>query len=269
MKKTIAFLIESELEKAEVVLAAKSMTDTIQKMAETVAKMEAEDLMPLNDPIREFFGPEVANTFGETVANKLRELTQTLSETKNAISDEIARMQGESVAAPADNLEGMDDTALAPEPEEASDEDMAEMGADMDVPAPEAAPEAPRFSDEDLGGDAAGRARKESFAPRKPMLENADRALAREYAGLIREGKTPAIAAKSITETYGIDIPTLVEIMEATKKKDGEDYMGFWISRSGGADTPYVARRDDGCKVRADTMDGVKKLVRAEVKKDK
>ena len=36
--KNLSYLIESELEKAEVVLAAKSITDAIQKMAETAAK---------------------------------------------------------------------------------------------------------------------------------------------------------------------------------------------------------------------------------------
>jgi hypothetical protein len=177
--------------------------------------------MPLSDPIREHFGPEVASAFGEAVATKLRDLTQQLSDTKNAISDEIARMQGEAVAAPADDLASMDDTALEPElpaEEPAADGEVPPL-EDVDSIDPEAPSEAPRFSDEDLGGDAAGRARKESFTPRKPMLENADLALAREYVGLIREGKSASVAAKAITETYGIDIPTLVEIMEGAKGK--------------------------------------------------
>ncbi len=236
-KNTIAFLIESELEKAEVVLAARSITDTIQKMAETVAKMEAEDVMPLNDPIREHFGPEAAAKFSEAVSGKLRELTQSLSETKNIISDEIARMQGEQVDTPSDDLSTMDDSALSPDANAAPDAATApEAGAEEApaAPAPEGGEEGvddmnklpgmdgaePRYSDSDFGGNAAGRARKESYESKKPMLESADRALAREYVSFIREGKTAAEAAGLITETYGIDIDTLIQIMEGER----EDY---------------------------------------------
>ena len=262
-KKTIAFLIESELEKAEVVLAARSMTDSIQKMAETAAKMEAGYLMPLNDPIREHFGPEAAAAFSEAVADKLRALVQTLSDTKNALSDEIARMQGEQVATPSDDLASMDDDALN------SDEADSEHDADLDAAAAaeaathktEPAP-APRFNDNDLGvGNAAGRMRKESVNTTKTML--ADTIVARQYAGLVREGKSPSEAATVITGTYGIDLSTLIEIMEDAKMFMDREYKGFIISKSASlsaADAPYRAS-GGGDSFRADSLAGIKEMI--------
>lgn len=38
-------------------------------------------------------------------------------------------------------------------------------------------------------------------------------------------------------------------------------YKGFTITRSGGPDAPWIARRWDGAKFRADTLQGVKSLV--------
>lgn len=220
--KNLSYLIESELEKAEVVLAAKSVTDAIQKMAENVAKMEAEDVMPLNDPIREHFGPEAATKFAEAVGSALRELTQKLSDSKTAISNEIARMQGELTDEPSSDLDGMGD-------EEMSDEIPApEAGGDLDIEIPDVDATAddevgnlggedePRFDDEDLS-KAAGRARKESAAPKKRILEtrNPDLAVAREYAALVRAGNSPSKAAATVTESYGIEIKTLIAIMES------------------------------------------------------
>lgn len=229
MKKGLSYLIESELEKAEVVLAAKSITDTIQKMAETAAKMEADDLMPLNDPIREYFGPEAAAAFSEGVAGKIRELVKVISDTKNAISDEIARMQGELSGEPSNDLATMDgDEAGTDETGGDSDLDLElpadDSDADADeapVPAPAEPIEAPKFDDDGMGSlKAAGRARKESVESNKPMLEsfNPDRAVAQEYVGLLREGKTPTEAAGVITETYGLSVNDLIDIVSSFKK---------------------------------------------------
>ncbi len=224
--KNLSYLIEGELEKAEVVLAAKSMTDTLQKMAETISKMEAEDLMPLNDPIRDHFGPDVAKAFGEEVATKLRELTATLSDAKNTISDSIARMSGEQTAQsdletmPDDALEndaGVDGDGLPELDLPTEDEATADAGADGDAAATDLPPE-PNFGDEAMDR-AAGRVRKESYqSAAKTLVESPDRALAREYAALVREGNTATEAAGIITETYGITIDTLIEVMEAQKR---------------------------------------------------
>ena len=216
--RNLSYLIESELEKAEIVLAAKSITDAIQKMAENAAKMEAEDVMPLNDPIREHFGPEAADTFAEAVGQALRNLTQAISEAKNTISNEIARMQGEVVE--SNDLEMMSDEEPSSDDDAVAD-DMPDEDSEIEMPGDEGDSgemEMPRFDDEDLS-NAAGRARKESAVPKKKILESPDAIVARQYAKMIREGKSAKAAAKVLTETYAIDIPTLVEIIEGSRKK--------------------------------------------------
>ena len=45
--------VEQDLDQAELVLAAKDMVDRLQKMAEDLAGMQVEDLMPLVDAMRE------------------------------------------------------------------------------------------------------------------------------------------------------------------------------------------------------------------------
>ncbi len=236
--KNLSYLIESELEKAEVVLAAKSITDAIQKMAETAAKMEAEDIMPLNDPIRDHFGPEAAAAFATAATEKVRALVQALGDAKNGISDAIARMNGEMSGEPNNDLATMD--ADANMGDGAADDGQSDLAAELPadagegeveapaddamagLPSPDAAPaEAPKFDDDGAGSlKAAGRARKESAEPTKPMLEsvNPDRIVAQEYVGMIREGKTAAEAATVITESYGLSIDDLIEIVTSFKK---------------------------------------------------
>lgn len=213
MKKTIAFLIESELEKAEVILAARTLSDALQKMTETASKMEAEDLMPLIDPIREHYGPEASATFNDAVTEKLRHLVEVLSETKTAISDEIARLQGEDIA--SDDLARIGDD----EPED-------ELDMEIDIPEVDAGSEdVEADSDEevsdldlglddlDIGRSAAGRIKKESVE-----IRNADRKLIREYVEMIREGKSALVASRAITDRYGISHSTLVSIVESAKR---------------------------------------------------
>jgi hypothetical protein len=48
------------------------------------------------------------------------------------------------------------------------------------------------------------------------------------------------------------------------KRNAPRDYRGFYLSRTGGPDAPWIARHDDGRKVRADTLAGVKGMVREE-----
>lgn len=219
----LSYLIESELEKAEVVLAAKSITDAIQKMAENAASMEPEDVMPLNDAIREHFGAEAADTFAENVGTKLRELVKNLSDAKNVIANEISRLQGDAVDMPSSDLDvdefPADDGEDATNDLEMPEEPAAEEPAGDDEGAVDFGDEMPRFNDEDLG-HAAGRARKESVETSKKILEgfDPDKALAREYIGLLKEGKSASEASSVITETYGIGIETLITVMESFSK---------------------------------------------------
>ena len=39
-------------------------------------------------------------------------------------------------------------------------------------------------------------------------------------------------------------------------------FRDFYLSRTGGPDARWIGRHDDGRKVRADTLEGVKQMVR-------
>jgi len=41
------------------------------------------------------------------------------------------------------------------------------------------------------------------------------------------------------------------------------DYKGFYLIRDGGPDAPWIGRRPDGVKLRADTLAGLKAMVSA------
>ncbi len=221
--KSISYLIESELEKAEVILAAKSIADTLQKMAENVAKMDADDVMPLTDPIRDMFGAEVATSFADNVSAKLRELTEKIKETKTAISDEITRMEGGEV--PASDLGGMDelpdDSGFGDTPPETDAGAASEMGDEdvvdpLDKPAPEAHP-VPAGPMDQAPNLAAGRAKKESFKHPKGILES-DKGLAREFIKKINEGMTAKDASENLASHYAIPLNIVVDIISSFRK---------------------------------------------------
>lgn len=44
-------------------------------------------------------------------------------------------------------------------------------------------------------------------------------------------------------------------------------YKGFWLSRTGGPDAPWIARHDNGHKLRADTIRGIKQFVTYEIQR--
>jgi hypothetical protein len=217
-KKTIAYLIESELEKAEVVIAAKGISDSIQKIAETVAKIESNDLMPLSDPIREQYGAQQADSFYDEVSKVLRELTEKLSAAKNSIGDSILRLQGEEVE--SNDLSDMDDNALDAYDVDNAPSDLDNAG-DHDF---DATPDAPSATGDEGGSDASnmgltGQDDQDldfsgNHAGRNRM-ESADHRLAKQYIGMVRDGQSPRKAAKVLSETYGISTAKLLTIMEA------------------------------------------------------
>lgn len=115
----IGVLLEAELEQAEVILAAKDFVTKLQKMAEDLAKMQAESI-PLGDSMKEALGPEAATDFENAVTNAIADGLVAVRAAKDTISDSITRVEGGTP--------------------EAAD---AGMGTDMDA-----------GSDLDLGGDA-------------------------------------------------------------------------------------------------------------------
>ncbi len=87
--------MESELDKAELVLAAKGISDEIQSMAEKVAKLQVDDLMPLVDRLKEVFGQEMATTFNSSVDGTLSGMLDQLKQSKDSIENQANVLNGE------------------------------------------------------------------------------------------------------------------------------------------------------------------------------
>ena len=122
-------LLEQDLDQAELVLAAKDMVDRIQKMAENLAEMQVEELMPLVDAMKEHFGPDVAQVFNSSVEATLQQALDTIKATRDGVDNAVLALTGE---APVQS-----DMGEVPAPEMG-------MDAEMEVP-----------SEEDFGGDEA------------------------------------------------------------------------------------------------------------------
>ena len=126
-------LMESELETAEVVLAAKDMQDSVQAMVEDASKMLNEQLPPLLDTIRDQIGTTQADQFKASVAGALQGLLDNLNATRDQLDQAARGLAGEQVAAPMDMGGGEEIPAELPEPElsdlDAEEDDFAAADA--------------------------------------------------------------------------------------------------------------------------------------------
>ena len=119
---------DADLQQAQTLLAAKSMSDDLQNMAEKLAKMSVEDLMPLVDVMKEQFGQDIAGGFNEVMKSSLEAVLNAATEAKESTDNAILSMQSGQVPGAATDIEaagGEEAPAAAPE---AGAEDGAEGG---------------------------------------------------------------------------------------------------------------------------------------------
>lgn len=234
----LAFLIESELEKAEVVLAAKSILEKLQGMAEDLAKVEANDIMPMLDGMRLTFGPELADAFNETTTAKLRQTTEAIKAAKDSIASEVAKLEGsvnggltndmgmgaQDQDAPAlggDDMGLGDDAGLGDMGDEGmGDEGMGDDAAMGGEPAPEMGDMDAAFDDAAEQNSAAGRARKESVERNVKALresKNPDRLVFETFKRTLKEARNAVTAAKAVAEAFSIDLNDVIDIVKEGK----------------------------------------------------
>ena len=96
MKKTLSKLIESDLEQAEVVLAAKSITQDIQDLLEKVAKLRVDDLLPLVDEIKLKFDQATSEQYKMAVDAELEQLQAALTASKDVLDNQASILNGDS-----------------------------------------------------------------------------------------------------------------------------------------------------------------------------
>jgi hypothetical protein len=222
----LAKLMESELDKATLVLSVKGISDELQQMAEKVAKMEAEEIMPILDSLKEAFGPELAESFNNAASQNIRNLVEAIKAAKDAIGNEVLRLEGaangeqvnDMAMAPADDMgmddmgaDNMDDMGADPMANDMGGEDMDDMDGDMDDMGGSEIGAEDDLSDDDLLDPAAGRARKESAEFRH--ASNPDKFVFEAVVSRVKEGHRGPEAARLVAENLGLDLSDVVEIV--------------------------------------------------------
>jgi len=87
-------LTEGEEEKAELIMAAKDMTDRITGWLEDVASMKSEAMLDLLDSIRDEMGTDVSSSFEQTVRPALDEIYLALEKNRQALAQAVAVLTG-------------------------------------------------------------------------------------------------------------------------------------------------------------------------------
>lgn len=162
----VARLIESEIEKAEIVLATRNeIVDKLQRDAEKLGNMKIDVLSPLTDRIKAEHGLEVAERFQHRVSAILDQALQAVLKAKDEISTETLKLTGDLSSDPA--IADLDDGGM----------DVEET--DVEVPAFDMEAEAgldPLAGDEEVAVDdfeeamPEEREMKESAAPKKVSI---------------------------------------------------------------------------------------------------
>ena len=128
----------SEIQQAQVVLAAQDMVDQVQKMSEQVSAMQFKDLPALIDQIKNEVGVDQATQFNGDASAALSGLLQNLSGAKQqleaalgVVTGQAPQVPGADMSAPAPGEEQVDINAEVPTPGGEEDID-AEMDANLD-----------------------------------------------------------------------------------------------------------------------------------------
>jgi len=87
-------LLEGEEDKAKVIMATKDMVDRITGWLEDTAAMKAEQLLELQDSIRETLGSDVAQQYGEAVKPALEAVYTALETSRQGLQGALALVSG-------------------------------------------------------------------------------------------------------------------------------------------------------------------------------
>jgi len=106
MRRAYRYLKESEVQQAQVVLAAQDMVDKMQGMLEDVSELQFKELPALVDSIKNQVGVDQATQFNSDTTAALTALMQTLQGTKQQLDAALGVVTGQT--APVAEIPGMD-----------------------------------------------------------------------------------------------------------------------------------------------------------------
>jgi osmotically-inducible protein OsmY len=95
-------LEESEVQQAQVVLAAQDMVDEVQKMSEQVSAMQFKDLPALVDSIKNQVGPDQAMQFNTDATSALAGLLQNLQGARQQLDQALGVVTGQAPTVPGE-----------------------------------------------------------------------------------------------------------------------------------------------------------------------
>jgi hypothetical protein len=151
LRRAMTRLNESEVQQAQVVLAAQDMVDKMQGMLEDVTELQFKELPALVDSIKNQVGIDQATQFNTDATAALAGLVQNLQGAKAALDQALGVVTGQAPAPDAGMASAPAPGAVAPQ-------------AGMAMPAPEMGgempPEVPAEPEAAAGGAGLGRARR-------------------------------------------------------------------------------------------------------------
>jgi TolA-binding protein len=110
-------VMEADLEQAEVLLAARELVDQLQDMAEDIAKMQVQELMPIVDAMKDQLGFEQAEAYNAVADATLGALLDAAKAAKASLDDATLSAEGKPTS-------GATDMAMEPD---------MDMDMDMDT----------------------------------------------------------------------------------------------------------------------------------------
>lgn len=133
-------LLESEIDQAEVIVAAKGFAQELQGMIEKIGRMQNEDLPPVIDQMREAFGQDVALSFGNLMNLEFEEVMDEIKDAKDKMDSSITGI----------SETGSMDSGFDTDSEMPMDNDMMDFGGDEMPMEPEDDMEPPMGDEEDF-----------------------------------------------------------------------------------------------------------------------
>ena len=106
-----AELDDADLEQAQVVIAAQSMSKEYQDMIENAADMLGSDLITLVDQVKAKFGEAAGENFGTSIKTAIESAMEVLVQTKDSIDGAIKALTNPSDAMPMDVAADQDSEA--------------------------------------------------------------------------------------------------------------------------------------------------------------
>lgn len=125
-------LDESDIEQAQVVLAAKDLVDRVQKMIEDISEVQYKELPALVDQTRTDLGTSEAESLNKNMGSALDQLMQTLQDVKEQMNNGLSVLTGEE----AISVPGDDDIDIDP-PEDMDSLDDVDLDTDDEVDVPD------------------------------------------------------------------------------------------------------------------------------------